>query len=215
MFSRLFQRSSVLQGAPMNFLRRIHTSPKLRAGEAVKAASEPERYSKSMRYLHWIIAGGFLGSYGTIHLAYRTQGQTKDTLYKLHNTFGVLLGAAVVPRLFLRLVTKLPLHLPGFWIEHQVAHLGHGALYGLMLFMPITGVSMSYFGGKGQPLIVGNIPGKGAITAEDGEIAKHSFKYHKMVGEWGQYLIAAHVGAAFYHAILGRAIFTRISPFAA
>jgi hypothetical protein len=57
----------------------------------------------------------------------------------------------------------------------------HALLYGMMVFMPVTGIAMAWYGGKGQPLVVGEIPGKGLVSPDDAEVAKHSFKYHKMV----------------------------------
>lgn len=199
--------------------RGIHSSPlaKAAAGAAEGAVAAPERYAKSLRVMHWVIAMGFVGSAGTIHMSYRTQGETKDFYMKLHNTFGVIMTAAVLPRVFLRLSTKVPGHLPGNALEHLGATLGHLALYGTMLFLPVSGIAMVWYGGAGQPLLALSLPGKGnKTTAEDGDISKHAFKLHKEVGEiFTNYLLPLHVGAAGYHVLRGHATFARITPFAA
>lgn len=47
----------------------------------------------------------------------------------------------------------------GSAIEQRLGAISHAAMYGFMLAMPITGVVMGYFGGKGLPFFFTTIPG--------------------------------------------------------
>ena len=50
-----------------------------------------------------------------------------------------------------------------------------------MIWMPITGISMGIFGGKGIPFFdFGTIPG---VAKPIPVVAKYSFKAHKFVGQ--------------------------------
>jgi len=105
-------------------------------------------------------------------------------------------------------------------LEHRAGRAGHALLYAFMAIMPVTGIAMGLYGGKGLPFF-GTTLGGFSVPADDdgtlkkryGSIAKRSFQVHKQVGTYGKYLVPVHVGAAFYHAGRGQAIFRRINPF--
>ena len=95
-----------------------------------------------------------------------TKGETKGALMLVHKSTAVLLSAALVPRILLRLTSKVPAALPGHFLEQTAASLSHTALYGLMFFMPATGIAMGYYGGKGVPFYgVYTFPGKASFYA--------------------------------------------------
>jgi 1,2-dihydroxy-3-keto-5-methylthiopentene dioxygenase len=85
----------------------------------------------------------------------------------------------------------------------------HNALYVFLTVMPITGVGMGMYGGKGLPFFFKTIE----PFEKNGTIAKYSFKVHKTMGTYGKYLVPLHVGAAGMHAAQGGSIFSRISVF--
>jgi len=117
----------------------------------------------------------------------------------------------IAPRLIMRFVSKSPAHLPGSAIEKYAADAAHWALYGLAIFLPVSGVAMGYFGGKGLPFFFTTIPG---ASKADGSIAKPAYQYHKLAGQALEYMIPLHVGAALFHAARGHKIFSRILPIA-
>jgi cytochrome b561 len=87
----------------------------------------------------------------------------------------VIAGALLIPRVLLRLATKVPPHLPlhspfGSGVDRFLVNAGHTALYGALFFMPLSGFAMGYFGGKGVPFYgLFTIPGKMENrTPEDG-----------------------------------------------
>ncbi len=66
--------------------------------------------------------------------------------------------------------------------------------------MPVTGITMGYFSGKGIPFFGFIIPGKKEPV---GSIAGAAYKAHTFVGPFFEYLIPFHMGAAGFHALKG------------
>lgn len=91
--------------------------------------------------------------------------------------------AMLVPRLGLRVMSKLPAHVPGNKLEVLAGQASHLALYGFMIFMPVSGMVMGYFGGKGVPFFgLATIPGAQGDDKRPA-IAKQAYKNHKLAGE--------------------------------
>ena len=84
----------------------------------------------------------FLAAYVSVY--YRqwfTEAKTPEnwTALQLHLSIGVSLGVIVVLRVIWRKMNETPQPEPGTKLEHLAAHLGHYALYGVMIIMPLTG----------------------------------------------------------------------------
>lgn len=133
-----------------------------------------------------------------------------------HKSFGLLAGIFVAPRLAVRLSKQLsgslPGHIPGtsgaLGVLSSVAHYG---LYGFAIAMPVTGVMMGYYGGKGLPFFYTTLPG---AATTDGATAKWAFGWHKSIGMYGKFLIPVHFAGTGYHVVKGDAILARITAFA-
>ena len=65
-----------------------------------------------------------------------------------------------------------------------------------MVILPVTGIGMGYFGGKGLPFFGYAIPGK---KEPNGDIAKLNYTVHTWVGPVFEYMIPLHMGAAGFH----------------
>ena len=78
--------------------------------------------------------------------------------------------------------------------------------------MPVTGIAMGYFGGKGLPFFTQTLAATEDGKARNGEVAKQAFSIHKTVGTYGKFLVPLHVAGTGYHVIRGDAIFSRIVP---
>ena len=79
----------------------------------------------------------------------------------VHKTTAVLITGLLVPRLYLRLATKIPRELPfSHFAEPLAARITHTAMYAFMCVMPATGISMAYYSGKGISFFGYSIPGK-------------------------------------------------------
>jgi len=192
------------------------------AGAQAKAAStaaaygslpEVTTYPTAMKMMHWGVAGGIGGCVVTVQMAMATKDMpTKIKYMTLHKSFGLTLASAIVLRLGMRAFMKVPGAVPGTGtLEHIMANAGHTMMYGLLTFMPASGIAMGYYGGKGIPFFgLYTIPG---AEKPDGEIAKWSFKYHKLAGQFLEYVaLPLHIGAATQHVFRGHNVLHRIIP---
>ena len=73
-------------------------------------------------------------------------------------------------------------------------------LYACMIFMPVSGIAMGYFSGKGIPFFGYLIPGKKEPV---GSIAGFAYKSHTFVGPIFEYIIPFHMSAVGFHALKG------------
>eukprot|EP01091_Cochliopodium_minus_P013191 TRINITY_DN4188_c0_g1_i3.p1 TRINITY_DN4188_c0_g1~~TRINITY_DN4188_c0_g1_i3.p1 ORF type:complete len:146 (+),score=40.63 TRINITY_DN4188_c0_g1_i3:567-1004(+) len=141
--------------------------------------------------------------------------EKKGKLMNLHKSFGLLMFGLIVPRVAARLTTKIPAHLPGPGWEILAGKLSHYALYGGLIFMPTSGVLMSYLNGRGIPFFKWHIPGLPKEKAAKYEkVSSKLFWAHHYVGIGLEYLIPLHVGAVGYHYLFrGQNLLARMNPF--
>lgn len=104
--------------------------------------NSPMNYGFIAKCFHWGTAFLFLAAYVSVY--YRqwfTEAKTPEnwTALQLHLSIGVSLGVIVLLRVIWRKMNETPQPEPGTKLEHLAAHLGHYALYGVMIIMPLTG----------------------------------------------------------------------------
>ena len=195
---------------------RVTASRKTMATVAAEEASSSsaQGYPLAMKYMHWGMGGGILGAVGFVKMAQNTKDKkAKGNYMWYHKSFGLLAAGLLFPRIGLRFVSKVPALMPGPAWEHLAAKATHAAMYGFIAFMPISGVAMGYYGGKGLPFFWTKVPGASKEN-KNGKLAKTSYQWHKWVGQYGVYLIPLHVGAVGYHHLFkGQAILARMNPF--
>lgn len=171
------------------------------------------QYGTIAKWLHWSVAGLFLAAYMAVY--YRHWFTTEDTdinwtALQLHLSFGVTIGLLVVLRVVWRLMNRQPDPASGTRLEHLAAHLGHYALYAVMIVLPITGylgtgVDTEWFFLFDIPkfedtwlfewLVVGQM-GLDFATFEK----PLDFIHKDILGKWLAWLlIVGHAGAALYH----------------
>eukprot|EP00613_Pedinella_sp_CCMP2098_P048398 CAMPEP_0171841224 /NCGR_PEP_ID=MMETSP0992-20121227/14446_1 /TAXON_ID=483369 /ORGANISM="non described non described, Strain CCMP2098" /LENGTH=170 /DNA_ID=CAMNT_0012458187 /DNA_START=103 /DNA_END=615 /DNA_ORIENTATION=- len=160
---------------------------------------------------------GMLGCIATVQAAMNTKPKTKTLgLSRMqwmtyHKSIALIVAALLPVRLGLRLSSqlskKIPESLPGSTVEKWAGKLGHAAMYGFITVMPVSGVAMGYFGGKGLPFFGTVIPG---AEKPNGAIAGAAFKVHKQAGLFFEYFTAMHVGAVGFHMMKGQAILARM-----
>mmetsp|Transcript_1207 Transcript_1207/g.1222 ORF Transcript_1207/g.1222 Transcript_1207/m.1222 type:complete len:213 (+) Transcript_1207:33-671(+) len=175
-------------------------------------SSLPEAYSTSMQLTHWLLGGAIIGCVGCVQGAiYTKDKKLKGDLMFYHKSFGLLSFGLLFPRIAARVVSKIPEHVPGASWEVIASKISHGLLYVFMIVMPVSGVVMGYYSGKGLPFFWQTIPG---AAKPDGDTAKQAFKIHKNVGTYLQYIIPIHVGAVGFHFIAqGKNILPRMLSF--
>ena len=99
-------------------------------------------YGRVAKWLHWSTAALFLAAYVSVY--YRqwfTEKQTPEnwTALQIHLSVGVSIAVIVALRVIWRLMNRVPDDEPGTPLAHRAAHLGHLALYAVMIVAPITG----------------------------------------------------------------------------
>jgi len=225
-----------LHRSPAMFRGIVPTQPNALAASAAEAAEAGggaggavERYAGPLRWLHWIMGGGALSCIGLVLLAQdegkkpkgEKDGKKIGFYMKLHKSFGLCMLGLIPMRLAVRVGTKEPPLPPGNVLEKIAAHVSHATLYGLLVFLPVSGFTMGYYGGKGLPFF----PDQGGtvITPKSGEFgkaangawAKWAYQNHKLAGQALEYIVPMHIGAVgFHHIFKGQNILTRVNPFA-
>ena len=119
----------------------------------MSAKNTQRNYGVIAKWIHWSVALLFLGSYCTVYFRHWfTEEKTPEnwTALQLHLSIGITIAAVVVLRIIWRNLNKTPNQEPGSKLAHTAAHLGHYALYAVMILMPVTGyigtgVNTEYF----------------------------------------------------------------------
>ncbi len=179
----------------------------------MKFKNTAENYGLIARWLHWGTALLFLGSYITVYYRHWfTEAKTPEnwTALQLHLSIGVTVGVIVVLRIIWRMNNRLPDPEPGTRLEHLAAHIGHYALYAIMIIMPVTGYLGT--GANTEYFFLFDIPKFEdtrlfSLISSDGsgmtfkEFEKPiDFIHKKVFGEWLVWLlILGHIAAALYH----------------
>lgn len=172
-----------------------------------------ENYGNIAKCLHWITALLFLGAYASVYFRrWFTEDKTPENFsaLQIHLSIGVTIAVFVALRILWRISNRLPNQEPGTRMEHLAAHMGHYALYAIMIIMPITGymgtgVHVDFFFMFEIPkfentqffeLLVSNGLG---MTFKEFE-KPMDFIHKDILGAWAVWLlILGHVLAALYH----------------
>lgn len=173
----------------------------------------PNNYGSIAKWLHWGTAILFLGAYMSVY--YRHWFTDKDTpanwtALQLHLSFGVTIGVFVILRIIWRIKNRLPDPEPGTKLEHLAAHVGHYALYAVMIIMPVTGylgtgVNTEFFFMFDIPKFESTQLFQLLVIEELGLTGKEfegpiDFIHKNIMGAWLVWmLILGHVAAALYH----------------
>lgn len=172
-----------------------------------------EDYGSIAKWLHWGTAVLFLGSYISVY--YRHWFTEKETpenwiALQLHLSIGVTIAVIVALRIIWRLSNRVPNQEPGTKLEHLAAHVGHLALYAIMVIMPVTGyigtgVNTEYFFLFDIPkfedtqLFTTLVSDRLGMTFNEFE-KPVDFIHKDIMGAWVVWLlILGHVSAALYH----------------
>jgi cytochrome b561 len=174
--------------------------------------NEEEKYTRVAIVLHWLLA---LALIAQIALGFWMGEVPKDPpgiraqWFNLHKSIGLLLAGLIVVRLAWRL-THRPPQLPSAFsaVQQKLTHLGHGALYILMLVVPVSGfVGSSFtqypikFFGLALPRLWDASPELKDLFAEIHETTVFMFIA----------LVVGHIAVAMWHAIAKDGVMQRMS----
>lgn len=149
--------------------------------------------------LHWFMFLLMAAVYAAIELRelFPKGSDPREALKTLHFMLGLSVLLLVTLRIYARVSTPTPMILPSVSkAQHLAANLGHLALYGLMIAMPILGWLMLSAAAKPIPFFGLELP---ALIDANKELAKSLKEIHQTIGVIGYYLIGIHVLAALYH----------------
>ncbi len=171
-------------------------------------------YGTTARILHWITVLLVLSTIpvATIMVQEGLDRPTQDILFIYHKNVGVILFLLIALRIGWRLLNPpppLPHSVPP--LQQRVARLTHIALYGMVLFMTVTGYIRVTTGGF--PIEMLDLLGVPPLfpTMESVETIAKTLHFY------GRYvlivLILLHVSGALYHGVIRRdGVFRRMWP---
>jgi cytochrome b561 len=176
------------------------------AEEAASAA--PHAYSLAARKFHWWTAAlivlqlplGFAMDNRANHR--NIFDATTNTMYSAHKLVGFVVLWLVVARLIYRLQNGAPRDEPGL-AQWQIAasHATHWGLYALLLLVPLGGwLGVSFYGARDVFGLFSLPP----IAPVNQKLSETVFKLHGAGAVLIALLLAAHIGAAFFHHFIRR-----------
>ncbi|RIK92944.1 MAG: cytochrome B [Proteobacteria bacterium] len=158
-----------------------------------------DRYGSLTIALHWAMLLLFAAVYATVelHEAFPKGSDPRKALMMWHFMLGLSVLALVIVRLAARLVETAPpiTPAPPAW-QTLITKVVHGALYALMIAMPILGWLMLSAEAKPIPFFGLELP---ALIGPDKELGETFEEIHETIGTIGYYLIGLHAAAALFH----------------
>lgn len=161
-------------------------------------AAAQERYTRPAIFLHWGMTAIIAGLIGLgFYMGQRPPSPEKYALYELHKSLGVVTVLLLFGRFIWR-AANTPPELPTAYSQllRTASHLGHFALYVLMLAVPVSGWVMSAAYGRPASLFGVPIP---PPVAKSGDLAELWGTIHFALGSALALVIAGHTLFALKH----------------
>lgn len=170
-------------------------------------------YGSISMAFHWLMLFLLIAVFASIELRalYEKGSDPREAIKALHFMLGLLVFLLVFVRLAFRFMQKTPLITPVLSVKQDLmAKTMHGALYLLMIILPILGWLTLSAEGKDILFFGLQLP---PLIAVDKDLADQLEDLHKTIGEIGYYLIGLHaVAALFHHYIQKDDTLTRMLP---
>ena len=165
-------------------------------------------YTRTAQWLHWSMAIIFIvayviGFYSGNFLSYESDGSFKGDVITLHKNIASVIIFLVVIRIFWRYTHPAP-QLPDTMspMMKTLAHVGHFALYLLLLALPITGCLYSWSAGHPAPVLyLFEIP---RLVQDNPELLEIIKPTHIYLSWFAALLIVGHVFAAIKHHVIDK-----------
>ncbi len=165
-----------------------------------------KKYHLWARIMHWVMALMIIlllaiGFYMTTWLD--KESVNRMTIYNLHKSFGALILFLMVARIFIRLSKPIP-PLPNSIsiIVQKMAHLVHILLYGLMIFMPLSGYLMS--NSFGYPVHLFGLP-LPMLVEKNMVMGKFFAEMHEILGFAFVAVLGLHIAGVIKHRFFEKA----------
>lgn len=169
-------------------------------------------YTKALRHAHLLMGVGVMGGIGSVQVAKNLEpGPEKKYWIDLHKGSGLLMLLGVIIRIVLRMRSNIPERFPGPKPLQHLETLSHRGFYVLMLLLPASGLTYTYYNGVGIPFFGFSKPD---LEEKDSETAQQAIDVHKKLGQFLEYVwVPFHFVTLGYHRARGRSVVKRISPF--
>jgi cytochrome b561 len=159
-------------------------------------STSPKRYNNTAIVLHWLLA---LLIIGLLVVGFLMPDLPKTPLRKLiynyHKSFGLIVFALVLFRIYWRFTHAVPDHVPGSRWQVQLAHYAHIFIYALILIVPGAGLLASAFN-HGFNLFVFHWE---PLFAIDKDLAHQIMGWHGVTAYVLAGLLSLHVAAFVWH----------------
>ncbi|WP_174873967.1 cytochrome b [Vogesella oryzae] len=167
-------------------------------------SNTPARYSTLQTLLHWLMAALMIGAFlfGN-YLADLPLSPAKFQLISYHKWLGISLLALLALRVVVRLARKAPALPAGMGAAARaMAHIGHAALYLLMLAIPLSGWLMS--SAYGFPVVLFGVLPLPDLIAANPALAEQLKAGHGLLNNVLVIVVVAHVLAALKHQFIDK-----------
>ncbi|GHA54195.1 cytochrome b [Amylibacter ulvae] len=162
-----------------------------------------DRFGTITKSFHWVMAFLILAMFGMGR--YMTGlPPSRDLIYYygLHKSFGILLIALIVMRIFWRKSNPTPKPLGDDARANRLAEIMHRILYLLMVLVPLLGWAGSSASGLGASFF--NLLNMPNIAPENETLELILFRIHEIAATLLVILALAHAGAALYRHFIKR-----------
>lgn len=168
------------------------------------AVAIPQHYTDTAKVLHWLIALLIIGLF-TLgqYMSDLSMSPRKLQLYSWHKWFGVTVFLLVLIRLGWRLTHQppaLPAQMPK--LQRIASHIGHTALYVLMLAIPVSGWLMS--SAKGYQTVWFGVLPLPDLLGKDKQLGDMLAELHGALNGLMMFIVVVHALAALKHHFIDR-----------
>lgn len=160
---------------------------------------DPEHWGQVSIALHWLTFALVLGmALVGLLMVEMPNGPLKLQVYSLHKSFGLTVLALTALRLLWRATTKGPDPVPATpdW-QHRIALATRGALYALLLLVPVSG--WWFNSAAGFPLRWFGLISLPSLTGFDRDIKALARETHEVLFYALAGLVLIHAAAALWH----------------
>jgi len=163
-----------------------------------------DHYPSTSKLLHWLIAASVLTTAPVALTMTRiAPGPTRDSLYNLHKSLGVLILVLMILRWINRLAVGAPKADPAIeqW-QRVLSATVHTLLYVLLVAMPIVGYTANSAFGAPTPFFgLFTLP---PIIGKNEALSEQLFTIHRYVGWFVILLALTHISGALFHQFIRR-----------
>ena len=158
---------------------------------------DTQKYGRVALFLHWLMAGLIIFNIGAAKLTEDLSRETRGQWMYQHKAVGTLILGLIIWRLIWRLthdVPPLPHNISK--LNRVLAHAGHWTLYGVMIFVPLTGFLKELVRGRDIGLWLFDLQ---SPFSSDIATAKIFGSLHDLTGNITMFLVAGPIIMVLFH----------------